>query len=765
MMNIKFLIGFQKYLADKNKGLNGAKEQDLLSLSSIFSLYSSEFKEYVEEEGLMDSFDSNHDGFVTDEEFSKSIAGLDATQTEETTTTTQATQKAEGAVANTNSNIKASTADIKTSFNFLQGVSYNLSDDDFQMMSTLFDTNTDGILSDDEKNSAKSLLSSLDGEKNDLSTADLNSFQKYITSLNKAGLSEEDIVKRIKGLDGNENELSSKDFDVLKQSLETGIQPNSVMEAAGAGNIDSSSSSGGLHQAASAEKAVDNMSIEDLEKELETSKAATEQANQAYMQELKNQNSELAGKLETVNGNIESTQGELDTANTNLANYNSELSGYNTSLSGYKSDMSNAESRVSQIGGNISSLSSSKKALEDSKNSANSGTEEGSKPDIDVGAINSQIEAINSQIETLEAEKKTLEEQTIPGLQKSIDETQGKIDETQGKINELNSTTIPGLQKKLEDYTTESTKIQEEIDALAQSNPDLQAKLDAYNKALQYQNTVESTLEKRKADKAKAEKSDVPSVDEGPRDYSDKSIADSPNLPLTYTLGDKEYHCVGFQGCDTDGDGKVDFKPDSWEEAQRYLLNAGLTNTGKYGSMQCHNYSNVLVDLVMGTANTDISSAVVKETEDPNFGNSDTAGLYGSQGAYNPRDCVQCKAKDRDEERAIIENELKNGRPCLVSVPWSGGCHWVVAVGMSDDGDILIWDSYNGSMQKLGRTSNSDNTSEHRNMATGNGIMVLAKGYSYQYGTHGYVDYWSDVVGQTPEYTIAQDQAYYDAHH
>ncbi len=73
-------------------------------------------------------------------------------------------------------------------------------------------------------------------------------------------------------------------------------------------------------------------------------------------------------------------------------------------------------------------------------------------------------------------------------------------------------------------------------------------------------------------------------ADENSRDYRDKASTDFTNMPLTYELDGEKYHCVGFQGSNVDGDGEKYFKPDSWEEAQRYLTNGGLTNLGQYGS-------------------------------------------------------------------------------------------------------------------------------------------------------------------------------------
>lgn len=224
-------------------------------------------------------------------------------------------------------------------------------------------------------------------------------------------------------------------------------------------------------------------------------------------------------------------------------------------------------------------------------------------------------------------------------------------------------------------------------------------------------------------------------------------------MPMTYTLDGEEYHCIGFEGYDLDGDGEIDFKPDSWEEVQRYFANGGVANIGKFGSMQCHNYSDVLGQFVLGDANMEFVQALYNETNDNTYGDVDTAGKLATQREWNPRRFAQCKASDRDAERAIIENELQNGRPALVSVPTSQGQHWAVAVGISDDGDILIWDSYNGSIKKLGRSSNNDTNDLHRNLATSNGVMVYCQNYSYSYSEFAYIDYWN-YVENSPQYVL-----------
>lgn len=776
-MDYKLLIGFEEYLKQKYQ-LNPEKKEEEIDFSSfnIFSQYSADFKEYVEKEfggdysvfgdksvNGVDKSDENsnvekwNDDLTTLNIFASMMSGSDqaSLQNEDESAVLESYQQAAELIdGNMNTpSAESGSGDVamfstqqnqslidkpNDSLSFMSDLNVDFFDAEKDVLVGLFDNDNDGVLSNEEQAVASVMLRELNGDKT-LNKEGIDILKQYISQSAEKGLSNEDIINNIKALSGNTEELEIEDFSALSKIaangvlpenvqdlIDEGIQSNDVMESSGAGDVatdsNSSSSSKTPHNPASAEKNVQNMSIEDLEKELDTAKSNVQKAQSDYTKELEKVDSELAKKITDANDNISDTQSGLDSANAELQDKNDKLSGLN-------SDLSSAQSSVVDIDSQIS-------ALESSKNDENVNKAE-----------------IESKISQLKAEKERIENETIPQLEEEIKTTEEEIDKLQNE-------TIPQLEEKLTEYKTQLEEYEQEASALTSTNPELKTIMDAYDEAVKYQETVEQTLATRKADKAKEEQSDRPAVDEGPKDYRDKEGIDYTNLPMTYTVDGQTYHCVGFEGYDTDGDGEIDFKPESWEEVQRYFANAGLMNIGKYGSMQCHNYSNVMVDFVMGTVNKDLLMAIKDETEDPNYGNKDTAGLYGSQREYNKRDCLQCKASDRDAERAIIENELQNGRPCIVSVPYTGGSHYVAAVGIADNGDILIWDSYNGSMEKLGMSSNSDNSKLHRNLATANGVMVLVNGSSYQYATAGWIDYWQDCVNQDPEHTIEVDKSH-----
>lgn len=267
----------------------------------------------------------------------------------------------------------------------------------------------------------------------------------------------------------------------------------------------------------------------------------------------------------------------------------------------------------------------------------------------------------------------------------------------------------------------------------------------------QYLKEVTAVLTRRRTDQIKDGESVKLNKGDAPKDYSKHSSFCYDNLPMTYELDGKIYHCVGFEGYDMDSDGEIDFKPNSWEEVQRYFVNGGVRNLGKFGNMQSHNYSEMLGQFVLGVAHQDFVQALYDETNKSGFGDKDLAGDMGRQSEWNSRNFVKCSAKDRDAERAIIENELQNGRPCVIRV--DGYSHYVAAVGISEDGDILIWDSYEGAMEKLARSSNDDNNDSGRKLVKTDGVNVYCEGYSYQYSTAAVIDYWS-YVGNSTEYAL-----------
>lgn len=589
------------------------------------------------------------------------------------------------------------------------------------------DADNDGVLAAEEAKAFLTQMMGTDGNAEDLSMMDID---KVLQNLNVdlAQVAEKtvnDILASNPNNIANDAQIQSQEKQNAVNNETNGYSDNSSNSSGSSKSANSANSSSGskngkrVANPANTQKDVSNMSIADLENELSVSKANADKEYKEYNNEVQSLNSELSTNLNTEKAAAEKSQGEINQAK-------SELSTHQSNLNGYNSDLSSAKNEVSSIDSSISSLQAK----------LNEKDEEG-KPKNDNASIQAQISELQSQ-------KEKLENETIPKLEQDIADTEEKI-------NKIETDTIPKGEQDLEAHNKKVAEYQNQINGLMASNPQLQAKKDSYDKALQYQNQVEQTLATRKADQAKSAATNMPAVGEGSKDYRGNASADWTNMPMSYELDGQKYHCVGFAGNDFDGDGIIDFKPDSWEEYQRYAVNAGLTNKGQYGSMQCHNYSNVTADIVLGTVNGELGQAFVRETEDANYGDLDMAGKMGRDQKYNSRDYQLCKAADRDAESAIIRNELQNGRPCLVSVPSTQGQHWVVAVGMSENNDILIWDSYNSSMEKLGKTSNDDSTSLHRNMATSNGVMVFVEGTHHSYGNYGYLNYWEDCVGKTGE--------------
>ena len=788
MLDISIIRGFVQYLEEKNKTIvDETKKFDTNSKYAI-SNYIEEFQKYLEENHEEEYVELDFDDFDIsdlkniDFKDNKFIANADESNED---STMQSSSLENGSSENTSS--AEIFADILNNLlqddNFLNTIDINLdgeiSDDEYnnliqeiakegevinaesllqfavnsidsaqtieeffsnQDYIDIFDLDGDSVLSEEEINETKMFLSSLTGSTNGLRSEDIDLFKQIFSaddgtidenkkqafktflssfslndSLNeKSPLSalaeyinklyqdpnftQEDLLEFLMGLDGNSDSLTAEDISKLSEYIAGDIMPNSVMEFGGAGDISGTQSSSGGSSGktpfspAMKDKNIENMSIDELKDELTNANSSAKTALVDLENTLKAKNEQLANNLSETTSNIEKTEADI-----------AELE---TAISDNEAELAQAESDLGELSSQISSLTSKLSSCEDE----------------------SQKAEIKRQIESLKEQKAKLENETIPSLNEQIEQDKEELEE-------LNDT--------LDEYNKKFDEIQQEIAMLAQTDEEIKAKQEAYNEALEYIDAVSKKLETRERDFEKAQNADVPEIDERSIDYRDNLDYDFTNLPLSYTLDGKEYNCVGFPEYEINGE---TFQINSWEEAQRYLANGGVANIGKYGSMQCHNYSNVAGDLVTGTIDSRLLEAMYNETNDPSYGDVDMAGKMGSQHEYNSRDFAQCSAKDRDAERAIIENELQNGRPCLVSVPYTGGTHWVLAVGMSDDGDILIWDSYNGSMEKLGCSSNSDNEKLHRNMATGNGVMVFCNNYSYQYSKAKYIDYWEMIT-------------------
>ena len=712
-MNIEGLkLGFFQYLQEKYANENneiGAENLDLATFN-VF-MYQSEFQEYIEEQGAdVTTFNLSEDnGDFTD--ISADDINAVMSMLNDLEANGEFTEDSLPVISEQNSSIlpkqETNVSTRNKDFSFLKDLGVEFNDDEKNTLNILF--------GEDEEN-AKQLLSYIDGNVGQLTKNDLQTLKQYINKLKGLGFSDEEIKKNIMGLDGKSDKLTGEDFAKLKKELEggsllqsleeaseAGIQTNSEMEASGNGDAPSGTPSA----SANTEKNIDNMSISELEAELENAKAEQQKAKDEYMTELETVNSELAGKIKDTTA--QKTQKE-----TELQSKQQELTDYNSQKTQAISELNAAKAQISSIDGQISTLKSQ------------------------LNQEGADTAAINSQIATLEEQKRQLEQETIPNLEDKI----SQLDE---KITELETNTIPTLEKEISDLDKSITTLEAEAMQLASSNAGLQAKLDVYNKAGDYINSVESKLQTRKLNKEKYENMDMPDKTMAPKDFRDDPD-NYDNLPLTYTLDGKEYKCVGFSEYDLDGDGKTDFKPDSWEEVQRYFANAGVANIGKYGTMQCHNYSDILGQFILGDANMDFVRALYDETNDPNFNQNDLAGKMATDRAYNERTFAKADSGDRDDSHAIIKNELQNGRPSVINV----NGHYVLAVGIADDGEILIWDSYNGSMQRLGRSSNNSEKA-HRNMVNGDAVMVYADNYYYHYGRSCAFDYWQ-YVENDPEY-------------
>ena len=567
------------------------------------------------------------------------------------------------------------------------------------------DTDKNGVFSKEEASTFLNGLTQNDGNNSKLSLNDIFSYKKLVQSFNS--------TLQTQSLASN---LTTEEIATPSQVQSSGGSSSSSFSTSYSSSSSSSSSSTSSRSSsspASTEKNISNMSIKDLESEFETAKSATTEAENAYMEEIEKVDSDLAKKINEVDSKIETKESELENAKTSLDEHKS-------GLENDKSSLSAATSSISDIDGNISKLKSKL-----------------SNPDVDKSSI-------NSQITSLENEKNKIQNETIPALEESI-----KAHEEE--INKLENETIPAVEEELTKLNEELSIYAQELNALMPANPDLKAKMDAFNEAVEYESDVEEVLQKRRADQIKEGESVKLDKKDAPKDYSNLSSFCYDNLPMRYTLDGKEYYCVGFEGYDLDGDGETDFKPNSWEEVQRYFKNGGVRNLGKFGSMQCHNYSEMLGQFVLGEADKEFVQALYDETNVEGYGDKDMAGKMGTDKQWNPRRFAKCAAKDRDEERAIIENELQNGRPCVIRV--DGYSHYVAAVGISEDGDILIWDSYEGAMEKLGRSSNDDKNDSGRQLVKTDGVNVYCDGYSYQYSTAKAIDYWS-YVGNSPEYVL-----------
>lgn len=760
-IELKLIQGFKQYLKEQNELiLNNEEKYDVNSLN-IFSLYKNEFQEYLsctydidysslfsedldknifsdinyengkfvsktqdhenseilvellnalaQENEFSEAYDIDFDGEMSQDEYNSMLFDLQSDKSSGLTGVLD-NMNAINVYFNNENNIKLHDLNndgilsedeknnAKKMISVVGGADGVLAQENINLFIQLFDSDMDGVLSDEESIITRNFLDTIQ-EK--FSLEQLNSIQGYINSmLQNPEFNIENLTAYLNGFNGDFSNIKFDDF----VNISAGINTNEIMEEKGAGSLESydnyqantgQSSTRGSSSPAFEEQNVSNMNIEDLENELTKANANVQITLKNYENALNEIDSVKAKELSDIQITISDINSNIDEINNSITQKTNEISNLETNILSYENLISSEKSK--------------------------------DEPNQEL------IQNYEVKIKELEKQKNALNEEI------------GKLEEQKNNLN-----------GELEIQNANLSAKMDEISSLYPQLTDLKEKYDA---ALKYVSEVEQTLALRKTDREKSENADMISLDNGSKDYRNNPD-DYSNLPLTYTLDGKEYHCVGFAGYDTDGDGEVDFQIDSWEEAQRYLANGGVRNIGQYGTMQCHNYSAVACDLVLGTLNSDLTNALIAETEDANYGDKDTAGYMGTQigtkeGKYNTRAYAQCKVSGREEQIEIIKNELQNGRPCLVSVPYTGGQHYVSAIGLSDDGDVLIWDSYDGSIQRLGTSSGE----ERRVIATGNGVMVATPGHTYCYNSGEYLNYWDEYVENSMDDIISTLQS------
>lgn len=553
-------------------------------------------------------------------------------------------------------------------------------------------------------------------------------FSKSVDADNNGEISQDEYAVLLNALNtNNDDKITINElFKVLSGVQDGDIVLDDLLEKAKEKskpdvNSSASPSGGGVSgsgpkSAASSELNLQNMSIEDLKAQLDSAKEEYTTAVSELENTMKQKGAELKSNLQDATQDVEQSQAQA------------------------QDFAQSAQQATSTISSNENTITSNEQqiAMLEQQNSSelNSGLE-GQAGDLASQAEQSQkdqIEQLKDQNAKLTAENDKL------AMQKQQDEAK-----EQEAMDEADLA---------EEWVAQYN---EQINQMANSDSQVKAAKDKVDAAKAKVDEIQTIYDKRVKEQKQAENVEILDPSKTSKNLLNEEGFD--NLPLSYTLDGKTYHCPKFASYDTNGDGVDDFSMDSWEEFQRYALNAGIANVGKYGTMQCQNASAWYMQFCLGTADMSIIEAMKQESQQ-GAQNTDTAGKMttqiGSDAGKNQRSMIGVRSSDRDGSYNIIVNELKNGRPSVVSVPHANGSHYVLAMGISDDGDILIMDSYDCSMKKLGYANNSayaKGDKQHRNMASGSAVMVFADGHTYQYSNNGdYLandEYWNSLDGET----------------
>lgn len=401
------------------------------------------------------------------------------------------------------------------------------------------------------------------------------------------------------------------------------------------------------------------------------------------LDELKEELSEAETKM---NNALEAFNAELakqiQDAKTEIENQNNEITKTQESITEAETTITNLTSQKESLNSEISGLDSQISALKSKQYPVSDNPEEQAQ-------IDAQKQADEAQIAQLEAQKAEKEAQLT------------KIEADLAAAEENKTTLEQTLTQQQTELETKQTALsdleaQANSDASASNSPEAKAYLqekanyDAINARI-------ATLEQIEANKQSG--SALPGIYEG---------TDASGNPITY-------HTVLPADCD------------SIEEFQRKMAIAGMMNIGQYGTKQCFNYSQEYVEYILGVADSRIYDAVNEELNNYPNGDTDTAGYMATQAEYNRR---ECRAVTGD--LTTVQSELLAGRPCVVEVAMPTGVHYVAAIGISDNGDILIMDSYNGSISRLG---------DRRTY--GGSVYVYQQGYHYENSDHSVAKYSS----------------------
>lgn len=567
------------------------------------------------------------------------------------------------------------------------------------------DSNNDGKLDEDEIKNFLNSIGSLDDNKDDLSLEDIFKAFEETTEINQT----------------TENRPEINNTCTTDNTGGGGTVQNSNPTSGGTSGANKSGSTSGKSAVDSTEKNIENMTESELENELkdanndinnkesnlksildgndEKIKELEEAANSAYsalQEELSNVNKELSLELNNCKDAISSKEKEIN---------ETEIS-----IEKQKTTVSNAQAAYDNEVSKKASLESAKSALESSSDSELSDSQKSDKK--------SKLSQIKNELAQID----------IEGKKQALETAKEKLEELENKKDSLINDPANGLNA----LNKNKTEIENKISTLSEESPELSGLLSNYQTA---QNALDSAKEQAK-DTAIQELKDSREYMEKVQKALNQKEADNikskyslKGFSGTYILNNTEYDTLAIEGFD------------SLEELQKYVINAGLTNTGQYGSKQCFNYSQEIAQIMLGCADERLLEAFISETENASsFGDIDLAGKWARDKEYNSRPFHQTKASTREAEYSIMASELNEGRPCVVSVPYTGGNHYAVAVGLRrgatepyQASDFLIMDSYNGSIQQLGTK---------RKIATGNGVFVYDEGYSFKERDKA-LDYWS----------------------